>query len=448
MESLLRRKGTSMNRRGSISQLLHIQKPTFSLLQEQPTRYYDLVDSHGYNEPSSPSTHCQYISPELESDIRYACSLLVYRIERGVPSPPANQSSNPSTRLGSEKRDHSSAAQEGTVPQIDSKYFSPKVGAEVAAMKDKLDSGVGLTQQPSRQTMRLLKSSHSDARSDSDERTSGSLCSQVRSTTSGSDTSNAEESNSQSPVKDSPQDEKQNMMGSSIRDAQTKDQDTMSFLAGTCNSGLTSNEALEDMEVFLNPDVGLDSDGIPSFTSPSTFLDSTSPSFGVSSGLTQSGQPGPITQSRFLGDRPGTMAGLDRSQSGQSENEPGVIIDGNGVARVLTAAEEAQRNLNLQQAVMAKMKSNVVESSTNALPQTPKQAFLHKNPQSEHQPIPSRLETSCSHKSKATTPNWKSHTETISPSNNKPTLFQKITGLFKKRRAPDQCKPCSGGTAL
>ncbi|KAE8362926.1 hypothetical protein BDV27DRAFT_12992 [Aspergillus caelatus] len=296
--------------------------------------------------------------------------------------------------------------------------------------------------------MRLLKSSHSDARSDSGERTSGSLCSQVRSTTSGSDTSNAEKPNSQSPVKDSPQDEKQNVMGSSIRDAQTKDQDTMSFLAGTCNSGLSSDEALEDMEVFLNPDVGLDSNGIPSFTSPSTFLDSTSPSFGVSSGLTQCGQPEPIAQSNFRGDRLGTMAELDPLQPGPGENEPGVIIDGNGFARVLTAAEEAQRNLNLQQAVMAKMKSNVVESNANALPQTPKQAFLRKSSQSEHQPIPSRLQTSCSHKSKATTLNWKSHTETTSPSNNKPTLFQKITGLFKKRRAPDQCKPCSGGTAL
>ncbi|KAB8220343.1 hypothetical protein BDV33DRAFT_203429 [Aspergillus novoparasiticus] len=427
-----------MNRRGSISQLLHIQKPTSSIFQEQPTRYYDFVDSPGYNEPSSSSAHCQYISPELESDIRYACSLLVYRIERGVPSPPANQSSKPSTRMGSERRDQSNAAQDRTVPQIDSKYFSPKVGAEVAALKDKFDSGVGLTQQPSRQTMRLLKSSHSDARPDSNERTPGSLLSQVRSTTSGSDTSNAEDPNSQSLVKESRQGGKQSMMGNPIGDAQTKDQDTMSFLAGTSNSGPSSEEALDDMEVFLNPDVGLDSNGIPSFTSPSTFLSSTSPSFGVSSGLTQSRQPEIIAQSRFLGDRPGTKAGLDPSQSGKGENEPGVIIDGNGFAHILTVAEEAQRNLSLQQAVMAKMKANVAESNSNALPQTPKQVLLRKEPQSEHQPTPSRLQTSWSHKSKATTLNWKSRTETPSSSNNKPTFFQKIAGLFKTRRAPGQ----------
>ncbi|GAB1197489.1 hypothetical protein APSETT444_006784 [Aspergillus pseudonomiae] len=350
------------------------------LLQEQPTRYYDFVDSPGYNEPSSPSTHRQYISPELESDIRHACSLLVYRIERGVPSPPANQSSKPSTRMGNEKREHSSAGQDTTEPQIDSKYFSPKVGAEVAALKDKLDSGVGLTQQPSRQTMRLLKSSHSDARPDSAERTSGSVFSQVRSTTSGSDTSRTEIPNSQSLVKDPPLERVQSMMGSPIGATQTKDQDTMSFLAGMCNSGLSTDEALEE-EVFLNPDLGLDSNGIPSFTSPSAFLSSTSPSFGVSSGLTQSRQPELIAQSRLLGERPGTTAGLDSPQSGKGGNEPGVIIDGNGFAHILTVAEEAQRNLDLQQAP---------------------------------------------------------HTETPSSSNNKPNLFQKITGFFKTRRGPGQ----------
>ncbi|KAB8264079.1 hypothetical protein BDV32DRAFT_92284 [Aspergillus pseudonomiae] len=437
MESILRRKGTSMNRRGSISQLLHIQKPTFSVLQEQPTRYYDFVDSPGYNEPSSPSTHRQYISPELESDIRYACSLLVYRIERGVPSPPANQSSKPSTRMGNEKGEHSSAGQGTTEPQIDSKYFSPKVGAEVAALKDKLDSGVGLTQQPSRQTMRLLKSSHSDACPDSAERTSGSLLSQVRSTTSGSDTSRTETPNSQSLVKGPPLERVQSMMGSPIGATQTKDQDTMSFLAGMCNSGLSTDEALEE-EVFLNPDLGLDSNGIPSFTSPSAFLSSTSPSFGVSSGLTQGRQPELIAQPRLLGERPGTTAGLDSPQSGKGGNEPGVIIDGNGFAHILTVAEEAQRNLDLQQAVMAKMKANATDSNSNALPQTPKQALLHKNPQSEHQTIPSRHQTSWSHRSKATTLNWKPHTETPSSSNNKPNLFQKITGFFKTRRGPGQ----------
>ncbi|OGM50205.1 hypothetical protein ABOM_001086 [Aspergillus bombycis] len=438
MESILRRKGTTMNRRGSISQLLHIQKPTFSVFQEQPTRHYDFVDTPGYNEPSSPSTHRQYISPELESDIRYACSLLVYRIERGVPSPPATQSSKPSTRMGNEKGEQSSAGQDRTVPQIDSKYFSPKVGAEVAALKDKLDSGVGLTQQPSRQTMRLLKSSHSDARPDSDERTAGSLFSQVRSTTSGSDTSYTENPNSQSLAKDPPQDRIQSMMGNPIEDTQTKDQDTMSFLAGTCNSGRSTDEALEDLEVFLNPDVGLDSNGIPSFTSPSTFLSSTSPNTGVSSGLTQSQQPGLIAQSRLLEERPGAMAGLDPSQSGKGENEPGVIIDGNGFAHILTVAEEAQRNFNLQQAVMAKMKANTVESNSNALPQTPKQVLLRKDPQSEHQEIPSRLQTSWSHRSKATTLKWKPRTETPSSSNDKPNLFQKIAGFFKTRRAPGQ----------
>ncbi|KAF5860330.1 hypothetical protein ETB97_001690 [Aspergillus alliaceus] len=445
MGSILRRKGTAMNRRGSITQLFNLQKPSLSIFQEQPTRYYDFVDTPVYHGTSSYFIDRQNITPELESDIRYACSLLVYRIERGVPSPPANQSSKPSSQIGCEKGKHSEAASEKAVPQIDSKYFSPKVGAEVAAMKDKYDSGVGLTQQPSRQTMRLLQSSHSDERSDSDGRAPESLFSQVRSTTSGSDTSYAEDPSSHSPVKISRQDRKQSMMGSSMGDDHTKGQDTMSFLAGTPKPGPSVDDASDVVEVFLNPDAALEPSGIPSFTSPSTHLSTILPSFGVSSDFPPNRQSQLMDQSRFLGDRPASR--VDSSQSDKHDHEPGIIIDTNGVARVLSASEEVQRNIDLQQAVMAKMGAGAVGSNTDTSMPSPTQTSPHENHLTQPQSMPSRLQTSWSSRGKTATSKWRSATE-VSPSLDKPNFFQKIVGFLRKRKDLDQGKEALAGEPL
>ncbi|KAE8383263.1 hypothetical protein BDV26DRAFT_277453 [Aspergillus bertholletiae] len=283
--------------------------------------------------------------------------------------------------------------------------------------------------------MRLLKSSHSDAHSSESEPISESLSSQVRSTTSSSHSSYAEDPKSPSFVRELQQDGERSAI---MEDAQTKGQDTVSFLGGTCNVGPKTAEALDDMEVFLNPEVGMEASGIPRFTSPSAFLNSTLPSFGVSTGLPQGRLPELITQSKFLGDRPDTVAGPDPSQPDSAENEPGVIIDSNGCVHVLTAAEEAQRKLDLQQAVMAKMNAGGVQSNSHALQKPPNEALLHQNLQVKQRPAHSRLQTSSSHQSKATTLNRQSRSETSSPTNSTSALFQKITGLFRTRRASDQ----------
>ncbi|KAB8078432.1 hypothetical protein BDV29DRAFT_166365 [Aspergillus leporis] len=301
----------------------------------------------------------------------------------------------------------------------------------MAAMKDKHDSGVGLTQQPSRQTMRVLQSSHSDEQFDSDDRAPGSLLSQIRSNTSASDTSYAEDSNSQPPIESSRQDEKQSMMGNIMGDVQMKDQDTVSFLAGASKSSSTADGASDDVEVFLSPDGVFESSGVPSFTSPLTSLSSNSASFGVSSNFTSNRQSQINDKSRFFGDRPVTMASVELSQSNEDGHQPGVIIDSNGLTHILTVEEEAQRKLDLQQAVMAKMSAGAVGPNSNAAPESPQQASTHTIPPPTLQSIPSRLQNSCSFRSKTST--W----ETLS-SPKKPSIFQKIAGFFRKRRAPEQ----------
>lgn len=59
---------------------------------EERHRYYDFVDTPGHFRPSSPLIERQQLSPELESDVRYACKLLFLAIERGKPVRDSTQS--------------------------------------------------------------------------------------------------------------------------------------------------------------------------------------------------------------------------------------------------------------------------------------------------------------------------------------------------------------------
>ncbi|KAF7593802.1 hypothetical protein BBP40_010859 [Aspergillus hancockii] len=283
--------------------------------------------------------------------------------------------------------------------------------------------------------MRLLQSSQSDERLDSIKRTPGSLFSQIRSNASGSDTSYTDDPSGQSPIKGPQQDEKQSMMGSTMGDVKSKDQDTVSFLAGAEKSSPSADDASDDVEVFLSPDGAFESSGVPSFTSPLTLLTSNATSFGVSSDFTSNRQSQLNEKSRFLGDRPATMElSQPDNDDDDDDRQPGVIIDSNGLSHTLTAEEEAQRKLDLQQAVMAKMNSGTIVPNSNAQPKSPTQPSTHAIPPPKRQSMPSRVQTSWSSKSKTSSWKWKSRTEPPSPT--KPTVFQKIAGFFRKRSAP------------
>ncbi|KAL4788098.1 hypothetical protein BJX76DRAFT_317101 [Aspergillus varians] len=330
MDALLPKK-TALKSRASLLLLFGSQKPTFAALDEKPTRYYDFVDVPGPSKYQSHLISRQEISRELESEIRYACSLLVHRIELGVPSPPNNP-------VGLR------AAPNGPVENISAKpqhvltYSSSKVGPEAAVISG-YDSGVGLTQQPSIQTMRVLNS-RSGETSDSGDTRTVSVFSNTRIDTSCSNTSainSTEPSYSQTSAHSPRQNELQSITGKNLtRYTQYQNHATKAFLTEVLplEPPPYKENASEDIEVFLNPTAttvtNLSSETLSSHPSPSLGL------------------------SRFPAhtqQRPTSNPDCDKTL----RKSRSIIIDSTGHARLLTSDEESQRHKELQQAVLEKM---------------------------------------------------------------------------------------------
>ncbi|OJJ96838.1 hypothetical protein ASPACDRAFT_46363 [Aspergillus aculeatus ATCC 16872] len=190
-----------LKKRTSFSFLFGSKKPTFALhddnLDDQPPRYYDVFPQR-HNETAIARNEAkedednllssrQELSPDLEAQVRYACSLLVYRIEQGISSnycpnrakdAAAARKKRISTITTTSTLSGSSAA---AAAQVEAKYLLSsttkklrngmigRFGNGIFARdgSEKHDSGVGLTQQPSIATMRegqrsKLGSSHSN----------------------------------------------------------------------------------------------------------------------------------------------------------------------------------------------------------------------------------------------------------------------------------------------
>ncbi|KAL2820525.1 hypothetical protein BDW59DRAFT_164567 [Aspergillus cavernicola] len=337
MDLFLTRKGAP-KRRTSLSLLFGSQKPTLASRNDEATRYYDFVDTPAISKPSSPPVDRQDISSELELKIRYACSLLAYRIERGVPSLPYNHVSRPTTQ---ERPIQDITAKS----QLESRYPSSELRSKVYTTG--YDSGVGLTQQPSMQTMTALDSRSRDLSSDGDTRTV-SIFSDPRTGTSYSDTSainstalSCAQSSTQSPK----QNETQSMTGRDVVEyAQQHNTDTRAFLSGPTPQPTTKEDNTpSDIEAFL----------IPSTTtnlSCETLQTNPSPSLGLS-------RVHAFNQhSELDDDLPHQPESESTSDIATEPNHKSIIIDSHGCARLLTPDEESQRNKALQQAVIAKMK--------------------------------------------------------------------------------------------
>ncbi|KKK26558.1 hypothetical protein ARAM_002961 [Aspergillus rambellii] len=357
---LFTKTGTTLKKRASLSFRLGLQKPTFATLNEEPTRYYDFVDTPVLFRPSSPLIERQEISPELESNIRYACSLLVYRIEQGVPSPHRHRPATAMSPRGSVEDLRIKA-------QLESKYLAPKVGPEVAARKGKYDSGVVLTQQPSIQTMRALHSRSGEPSESEDNRT-GSVFSNSRTGTSCSSTNTSYSPGRSwtSPAVSSP---KQNAMlsmtgGNVMGCVQQENYDTKAFLSSSLKSEASPEDdsVSEDIEVFLDADTSTDEDGAPLFSSPQA-LNNASPSLGITKDPKSKRQSTLRDQPTESSIQESNLIGLGASGLEQSINPPSIIIDSRGRTHILTAEEETQRLEDLQQAVMAKMETGLIKSN-------------------------------------------------------------------------------------
>ncbi|KAL4819412.1 hypothetical protein BDW67DRAFT_154505 [Aspergillus spinulosporus] len=332
---------TAPKRRASLSLLFGSQKPTFAAaLDEKPTRYYDFVDTPSPPKCSSPFISRQEISPELESKIRFSCSLLAYQIEQGIPSLTNNQ------------RDHGAAQDKPgknitTEAQLVLKAPISNPKPETASATG-YDSGVGLTQQPSMQTMRVQHSQSGDASDIGDTRTI-SIFSNARTSTSCSNTS-AEPSYPQSSSQSPRTNERKSTEGAIITGYRQLKQThaTKAFLSESPPSPILSGPApkkenIEDTKLFLNP-----TSAITNLSSETLTLSShPSPGLGLTrvSATTQHQKP---TFASYSHVHPN----LKKSRS--------IIIDNAGIARFLTPDEEVQRNKALQHAVLSKMTSGIM----------------------------------------------------------------------------------------
>ncbi|KAL4870577.1 hypothetical protein BDV12DRAFT_195301 [Aspergillus spectabilis] len=338
MDALFSKK-TALRRRDSLSLLFGSQKPTFATLNEKPTRYYDFVDIPA-SKFSTPGTTRQDISLEEESKIRYACSLLAYRIEQGLPSCASQASAR-------------AVEDVATKAQLDSKFPSPKANHTASSIdKTGYDSGVGLTQQPSMQTMRVLHSrcgEPSDSGGDTDTRTVSVFSNTNTNTRTGTSCTNTSvlssaepsytQSSSQSPRQN--ENELQTITGAKLsRFTQQHNTATKAFLTDSSPAQpLLKDCTLEDTETFLSPTI-ITTNKITNLSSETLQTNSSIQS------LRLSRVPAQIHQS--------TNQSTESTSKNQYQTRS-IIIDSAGNPRLLTPDEESQRNKALQQAVLAKM---------------------------------------------------------------------------------------------
>ncbi|KAL4807757.1 hypothetical protein BDV18DRAFT_158961 [Aspergillus unguis] len=341
MDALLSKK-TAMKRRASLSLLFGSQKPTFANPDEKPSRYYDFVDTPTPTKIKRNSEFIsrQELSPELESKVRYACSLLAYRIEHGVPAP-SNNYNRPISAVGIRRNNTSEAQVASKCQTLKARPGSPFVNG--------YDSGVGLTQQPSMQTMRALNSRSGEPSDAGDTRTV-SIFSNTRTGTSCSNTTEPSciQSSAHSPRQN--ENELQSITGANITDCMGQTTSTKVFLTESVKESdpppyrESINPNPEDTENFLNP------------TSTVTNL----------SAETLSSHPSPsLGLSRFPGlDDDSTFSSPHLSSERAYLKNRSIIIDSSGQARLLTPDQESQRNKVLQKAVLAKMRPGFMGQTT------------------------------------------------------------------------------------
>ncbi|GKZ30332.1 hypothetical protein AbraIFM66950_008754 [Aspergillus brasiliensis] len=426
----------STKRRTSFSFLFGSQKPTLitqqnQLTQNQPDRYWEFSDSPGFYQPPSPLIERQNIPTDLEAQIRNACSLLVHRIEKGQPSGPSKRSRAVTT--------NTTMHESSTAPQLDSMYVSPKVGADVAALKDKYDSGVALTQQSSMQAMRVLHSQTSQhLKCDSLE--SG------RATSSHSALASDGTQSASAPPSRAGYSSQVLGLEKQSRD---RSQSVKAFLDGSKSEHHPNDDSPrfvdavrgDDVEVFLDPETTLMSTGVPSFDSPHSVPNNKSSCLGKpvdASSNSHCGVAGSETPTVHPPEYTDPM-GLGSSAIEGSKQHPGIIIDSSGLAHVLSAAEESERDMNIQQAVMAKMRTGTIANASS--PHLPVYTESTDNV-SNLRPgsNTSRLKTSWSTMSKATSRKLRSRGAEDASANEK-TVFRRLKNLFSKRKPVNVVPP-------
>ncbi|GIJ85642.1 hypothetical protein Asppvi_004503 [Aspergillus pseudoviridinutans] len=141
------------------------------------------------------------------------------------------------------------------------------------------------------------------------------------------------------------------------------------FLAGESSPNLSTDEETisDDVEVFLNPDkTTLNLGRTPSLSRPCTKVAQLNhkPRCEDFPAVPQQSNPaeadetsdGDLTSNHLLSNPVEFGATCIRKR----DDQPPAIVDSSGVVRIMTDAEEAQRNSDLQLAVMEKMKTGII----------------------------------------------------------------------------------------
>ncbi|PKX96968.1 uncharacterized protein P174DRAFT_457694 [Aspergillus novofumigatus IBT 16806] len=141
------------------------------------------------------------------------------------------------------------------------------------------------------------------------------------------------------------------------------------FLAGESSPNLSTDEETisDDIEVFLNPDkTTLNLGRTPSLSRPCTKASQLThkPRFEDFPAVPQSDTTEAHETSD--GDLPPNPVDFGATCIRKRDDEPAAIVDSSGAVHIMTDAEEAQRNSDLQLAVMEKMKTGIIRCSVTS----------------------------------------------------------------------------------
>ncbi|KAL1998926.1 hypothetical protein VTN02DRAFT_5330 [Thermoascus thermophilus] len=373
-------------------------KPVTNVPPEDPSRHYDFVDTPGQYRPDSPLTERRRLSFGSEAQLRYACMTLFHSIETGTPSRPEGAApKRKSKRTSGQKFLHRKTSSKA---KNEHGHLCVAGGGNDMA-KQRYESGVEL--QAAQSGAQVGFQAMQGAGEDDTPKSPTVDCDGITGESVGIKQFYSEEdptpqpregtaSGLPSPAVDAARSPRDHVIPSVLEepiDQQSggeaveapQDSDVSSVgdesldsngLTGTTSNDVASPTTRPKSDVSDAPDLDEWTDPSvlrrpPSFCLPNTVARSSSRLLVKGSALvlhevtemastdasTDQREPSPRSE---IGSQGGRLRGLLLEDNpGYDREGVAVIIDADGVERIMTAEEEKQRHLDLQRAVMEKM---------------------------------------------------------------------------------------------
>ncbi|GAD91908.1 hypothetical protein NFIA_050900 [Paecilomyces variotii No. 5] len=354
-------------------------KQQASVPQEDRSRYYDFVDTPVFYRPESPLIERPVFSPELIGKLRCSCMLLFHHIETGQPSRLSYQPETATVNRFYAQRQSTQEAWHQSPNQND--CISPTSQQGEAFRKDKYDSGVELSASSPDLNERRKRipmmdlSGHRVSRSSAEYQQGGPAAGTSATRLYESESDSESENHSRASSSHG----KPNKMGdSSFMSAREQSPEHLSTsgIEHMIDQSLAGLEERQDgtQSRSFAPEVSFDSSllsTIPPRDAIDTYelqeeseLDDSDTDAWI--GISGSQLPGRVPslsrpKSTSRRRKPATDTQPDR-ESDESNGSEGIaiIINEDGERRIMSAAEERRRKLDLQNAVMEKMCTGVI----------------------------------------------------------------------------------------